>query len=99
MLHPGQVQEGFVDGILLYGRGEGAQHLLHPAGHVTVQGEVGREHRDMVPFDDGPDLEVGVAHLDAERLRLVGAGHRAAVVVAEHDDRFPVQIRTENPFA
>ena len=35
----------------------------------------------------------------AERLGLVAPGHRAAVVVREHDDRLPVQFQTENPFA
>ena len=99
IFHPAEVQEGLVDGILLHGRGVAAQHFLHPAGHVAVESEVGREHRDVVPFDDILDLEIRVAHLDAERLGFVGAGHRASVVVRQHDDRFPVQVRTENPFA
>ena len=54
---------------------------------------------DMVLLHDIPYLEEGIAHLDAERLGLVAPGHRAAVIVAEHDDRLPVQFRTENPFA
>lgn len=99
ILHPRQVQEGLVDGVLFHRRGEAAEHFLNPARHVAVQREIGREHGDVVPFHDVPDLEIGVAHLDAERLRLVGTGHRAAVVVGQHDDRFPVQVRTENPFA
>ena len=53
----------------------------------------------MVLLHDIPYLEEGVAHLDAERLGLVGPGHRASVVVGEHDDRPPVQLRTEDPFA
>ena len=54
---------------------------------------------DMVLLHDVPYLEQRIAHLDAERLGLVGPGYRAAVVVAEHDDRPPVQLRTEDPLA
>ena len=53
----------------------------------------------MVPLHDIPYLKEGIAHLDAERLGLVGSRHRAAIVVAQYDDRLPVQLRTENPFA
>ena len=98
-LHPVQVQEGLVDGVDLDGRGVIPQYLLHPSGHIAVQREIPGEDMDMVPFHDIPYLEEGIAHLDAERLGLVAPCHRAAVVVAEHDDRPPVQFRTENPFA
>ena len=54
---------------------------------------------DMVLLYDISYLEEGIAHLDAECLGLVAPGHRAAVVVAEHNDRLPVQLRTEDPFA
>ena len=54
---------------------------------------------DMVLLHDVPDFEKGIAHLDAERFGLVAPSHRAAVVIAEHDDRLPVQFRTEDPLA
>ena len=53
----------------------------------------------MVLLNDIPYLEEGIAHLDAERLGFVAPRDRTPVVVAEHDDRLPVQLRTENPFA
>ena len=54
---------------------------------------------DMVLLHDIPYLEEWIAHLDAERLGFVAPCHRAAIVVREHDDRLPVQLRTENSFA
>lgn len=98
-VHPVQVQERFVDTVDLDGRGVVPQDLLHPSRHVAVQREIPRKHMDMVLLHDIPYLEERIAHLDAERLGLVGPGHRAAVVVTQHDDRLPVQLRTENPFA
>ena len=53
----------------------------------------------MVLLHDIPYLEEGIAHFDAERLGLVAPCYRAAVVVTQHDDRLPDQLRTENPFA
>ena len=94
-----QVQERLVDGIDLDRRGVVPQDLLHPSRHVAVQREIPGEDLDMVPLHDVPYLEERITHLDAERLGLVTPGHRAAVVVAEHDDRLPVQLRTEDPFA
>ena len=53
----------------------------------------------MTAFQQGSDLEERIAHFHAQGLRLIGAGDGAAVIVAEHDNRLPVQFRTENPFA
>jgi hypothetical protein len=41
-------------------------------------------------------LEPRSTHLDAERLGLVAAGHSAAVIVAQHDDRLAVELGIEN---
>ena len=98
-LHPGKVKEALVDGVGLDGRGVAPQDLLNPSGHVPVEGEIGTEDGDAVLLDKGLQLEVGVTHLDAERLRLVGAGHRAAVVIRQYDDRPSVELRTEDPLA
>ena len=73
--------------------------LLHPPGHVAVQCEISTEDGHVILLHDVPYLEQRIAHLDAERLGLVRPRHRAAVVVAEHDDRLPVQFRTEDPLA
>ena len=98
-VHPIQVQERFVNRVDLDGRGVAPEHLLHPSRHVAVQREIPGKHVDMVLLHDVPYLEEWIAHLDAERLGLVAPGHRAAIVVREHDDRLPVQLRTEDPFA
>ena len=99
MLHAGEIQEALVDGIGLYGRRVGPEDLLHPLGHVPVEGEVGAENGNVVGFDEGFEFEVRVTHLDAEGLGFVGACHRAAVVVRQHDDRPTVEFRAEDPFA
>ena len=96
---PVQVQERLVDGIDLDTRGVGAEDLLDPSRHVAVQREIPGEDSHIVLLHDVPYLEERVAHLDAECLGLVAPGHRAAVVVAKHDDRPPVQFRTEDPLA
>ena len=98
-LHPAQVEEGFVDRVLLDRGREAAQNLLHAGGHIAIKGEIARKDADPVALDDVADLEKRVAHLDPERLGLVRSRHRAAVVVGEHDDGFPVEIGSEDPFA
>ena len=98
-VHAVKVQERLVDRVDLDGSGVVPQYLLHPSRHVAVQREIPRKDVDMVLLHDIPDLEEGITHLDAERLGFVAPRDRAAVVVREHDDRLPVQLRTENPFA
>ena len=98
-VHAPQVEEGLVDGVDLDGGRRLAQDGLDPPRHVPVEGEIAGEDRHAIAFHQAFDLEKRVAHLDAERLGFVGTRHRAAVVVGQHDDRFPVQFRTENPFA
>ena len=44
-------------------------------------------------------LEIRRSHRDAHSLAFIAAGHDAAVIVGQHDNRLPVQIRTEDPFA
>ena len=94
-----QVQERLVYGIDLDARGVGAKDLLDPPRHVAIQREIPGEDGHVILLHDVPDLEQRVAHLDAECLGFVAPRHRAAVVVAEHDDRLPVQLRTEDPLA
>ena len=44
-------------------------------------------------------LEIRGPHSNAHSLALITAGHDATIIVGQHDNRFPVQIRTEDPFA
>ena len=44
-------------------------------------------------------LEEWSAHGDAQGLALVAARHHAAVIIRQHHDSLPLQIRTEDPFA
>ncbi len=50
-------------------------------------------------FEQVPDLEVGRAHLDAQGLGLVRAGHGTAIVVGQHHHRDPLQGGVEDPLA
>ena len=68
-----------------------------PVFHKRFSGSAGIEPHEFIRGSS--QLEVGIAHPDAEGLRLVGAGHRAAVVVRQHDDRPSVELRAEDPLA
>jgi hypothetical protein len=48
-------------------------------------------------LDYMPDLEKRIAHLYAESLGFVASRNSAAVIVGEHNDGFPLQIRAEHP--
>ena len=45
------------------------------------------------------DLEELRSHLYAHGVAFIASRHYAAVVVGQHDDRLPLQIRTEDAFA
>ena len=78
---------------------ESACQAHHAVADVTVEREVGRQ-RDQADFLlQVPDLEPGRAHPDAQRLGLVRAGDRAAIVVRQHHDRSPVQPGVEDALA
>ena len=86
VVRPGQADEGFIDRIDLQLGDEGLQAAHQPMAHVAIEGVVGAAHDDTVPLELVGDLEVGLAHANAELPGLTAAGDHAAVVVGEHHD-------------
>jgi len=97
--HAAQVEKGLVDRVDLDTRDQRAERGHHAARQVSVEGEVGREDRNLPLLDERPDLIEGLPHADAEGLGLVRAGDDAAVVVRQHDDGPPHKIGPEYPLA
>ncbi len=71
----------------------------HPLGHVCIKGVVGREDGNVVFFHESLALKQGCAPFDPEFFHFVRSGDNAAVVVAEHDYRFALQVRSKHPLA
>ncbi len=94
-----QMQKCLVDRVYLHLRHHSPQGGHYPRRHVAVQAVVAREYSHIVASAEALDLEVRVAAAYAQRLGLVGEGDGAAVVVAEHYHRAPVQAGTEYPLA
>ncbi len=95
----GQVEKRLVDAVFLHLGAEQPQHLHDTPAHVAVKRVIAGEYRDAVPLDLLLDLEIRVAHLEAEGLGLVAAGDHAAVIVGQHDDRAVAQRGVEYPLA
>jgi len=73
--------------------------MHHPVGHDTVEGEVGREHLDVVLEYQVLLLEEGLGHPDAHGLGLGRTGDDAAVVVGEDHHRPVPEPRVEHLLA
>ena len=95
----GQIQERLVDRVDFDLGGELLQRLHDAAAHVAVERVIAGKDGDAVPLDQVADLEIRIAHLEAEGLGLVAAGDDAAVVVGEHDHRPVDDRRVEDPLA
>src|SRR5262249_48058656 len=95
----GEVQERLVDRVDFDVGGELLQRLHDAAAHVAVEGVIGREYGDAVLGGQGADLEIRIAHPEAEGLGFVGAGDHAAVVVGQDDHRPVVDGGVEDPLA
>ncbi len=91
--------EALVDAVDLLLRSKAGGDRRHAVAHVAVEREVRRQGDDAGVGELLPDLEPGRTHRDAERLGLVAARDRAAVVVAQDDDRPPQQAGPEHPLA
>ncbi|MNS84818.1 hypothetical protein D3C72_1186560 [compost metagenome] len=94
-----QLDKRLVDAVDLHRRGHSLQNAHHTARHVTVEGVVGAEPYPTHGLEELADLEVGHAHLDTERLGFRRTGYHATVVVGEHYDGPPLQIRPKQPLA
>jgi hypothetical protein len=94
-----EAQKGLVDGIDLLLRAELADHRHQAAAHVGIEGIVGGQGAALVLGQQIPDLEIGLAHADAQGLGLVAARHATAVVVGEDHDRAVTQGVVEDPLA
>ena len=98
-MHAGKVQETLIDGIHLHPWRHFAQHIHHPCRDIAVQRVIAAEHLNAVRLDQVADLEVRLAHTDAQRLGLVAAAHHTAIVVTQHHHRQATYIWTEQPLA
>jgi hypothetical protein len=58
----------------------------HASGQIGIEFVVARENGDVFPKAELIDLEVGLAHFDAELFRFFGSSDDASIVVAEHND-------------
>jgi hypothetical protein len=78
---------------------QGSQGFHDATAHVAVEMIVGGEYGDAMFFDDGPGLEIGTCHGDAEFPGLIAAGDDATIVIAEDDDGLVPEIGAKDPFA
>ena len=91
--------EALVDGVLLEARGVVAEQGHHTRGEVAVKGEIGGETSDVVFLHQVADLIEGDAHLDTQRLDLVGAADDTTVVARQDEDGLVPQVRTKHALA
>ena len=98
-LHAIKMQERLVDGIYLDMRNSVGEDRHHTRREVSIECIIGRKGMQPALLHQMLDLKERSAHLYAHSLALVAARHDATVVVGKHNDRFPVQIRTEDPLA
>lgn len=97
--HMVHIQEGLVDAIALELRDKTAQDGHHPVTEIAIELVVRGKDLDLPLLDQFADHMGGGTHLDAEGLGLFGARDRAPIVIAEDDDRPPLELRIEDPLA
>ena len=97
--HGLDAQEALVDAVDLDVGGEVAQDADDAVAHVAVQRVVGRQRQNAVRGGQLFHLEPGRAHLHAQGLDLGAAGHRATVVVGQHDHGHAGQPGLKDPLA
>ena len=98
-LKAGEIEKGLVDRVDFHIGGELSEGAHNAAGHIAVEGVVGRVEYDAVFFDQVANLEDGHAHRDAEGLDFIGTGDDTAVVVAHNDNGVMLQTRIKDPLA
>ena len=91
-------QKAFIDAVDLKVGCVVTQDVHHPLAHVGVQGVVGRKRFDAMQQRQIFQRKPRCAHLHAQRFDLVGASHRAAIVVGEHHHGDVVQARLKYAF-
>ena len=91
------LQEGLVDAADLQFRGEAVEDAHRASRHVAVQLVVAGDGVQPEPFGLWPQLEPGAPQVEADRPGLLAGGDDHAVVVAQHDDRHPLEGRVEHP--
>ncbi len=91
--------EALVYGVLLEARGVVAEQGHHTRGEVAVKGEIGGETSDVVFLHQVADLIEGHAHLDTQRLDLVGAADDTTIVARQDEDGLAPQVRTKHALA
>lgn len=81
----------------------GAAHFCgerHEAvGHVAVEGKLCTQPHEPRAALHVADLEPGLAHLDAQRARLIGARNDRPIVAAEYNDGPTAQPRVKGHLA
>ena len=70
---------------------------VHAPAHVAVENVVRRQGGDPLPGAKLADLEIGIAHLQADRLGLGAARDDVAVIGRQHHGRSSFQARIEDP--
>ena len=91
-------QKAFIDAVDLEVWRVVTQDVHHPLAHVGVQCVVGRKRLDAMQQCQVFQREPRCAHLHTQRLDLIGASHRAAIVVGEHHHGYVVQARLKDAF-
>ena len=81
--HTMQPDERLVDAVDLLRGPQSRSQAHHAVAHVAVEREVGRQGNQPGLLLKVPDLEPRLAHLDAERLGLIGACNGTPIVVSE----------------
>ena len=99
MLHALQVAEALVNRIAVE-RGRGFPYKRHHTiCDITIELVVGREYGHLTMWEPLLQLIVRQSRLDAQCFRLITPGHHTSVIVGQHNNRFPVQVWTENTLA
>jgi hypothetical protein len=94
-----EVDEGFINRIMLKRRDELIYGVEHSARNIPVQRVVRREPVDAVLLDNRFGLEERHAHSDPQSLALTAARDDVPVVIREHHDWLAFERRLKRTLA
>ena len=97
MLHPVKIDKALVNRISKICWRFLADDADDPRCQVSIQFIVAAENGYLLVWALLCQFELRCPLLDSQRLGLVAAGYDTAVIVAQHHNRFALQVRTENP--
>ena len=94
-----EVHKTLVDAVDLLSVTQARGQTHQALAHVAIQLKVGRHRHQPRILEQVRDLKQRCAHADAQGLGLFAACNRAAVVVAQHNQRSPVQAGPKHALA